>query len=291
MGKMKGNGYGLFTGKMGSVVGYYNKQFLIRSKPVTVSNPKTPAQVLQRNKFNYVLQQLKPLYANIPYKYGSYRGNNFNKLMQMYLKSPIGCLFGNPVKNHIVVSGYKPVNYSETVAMNNDKEGLNIFTSEYLEISETGNQISFKGAGTEPDTPCYFGMDYRLPEKIGAICLQCGSIDEINTFVLDNTATLSFNLINTPAEMTTVKTKGIQLSLEACGAGWKYYYKTEAQVLTNWGRSYKVDRAIFPYLDGYALRGGVVKGFAAIFYNKDQEIQGDTVAALINNCAGFTITA
>jgi hypothetical protein len=62
MGTIKHGIHGGFSGKVGKVVGAsWKGTEYIRSLPVRVSNPRTPAQLTQRQKFSVMMHFLKPL--------------------------------------------------------------------------------------------------------------------------------------------------------------------------------------------------------------------------------------
>ena len=60
MAKIQGSYLGVFSGRLGSAIGYmWNGRFCVRSRPAAVKNPRTEAQVLHREMFKYEVQQAK----------------------------------------------------------------------------------------------------------------------------------------------------------------------------------------------------------------------------------------
>ena len=88
MGKLKGNQFGVFTGKLGGVVGFYkDNQYLVRAYQPTVFNPKSSAQEMQRKVFKTVIKSLSPLWNDVTAKYGTYKGSAFSKMCKYGLST------------------------------------------------------------------------------------------------------------------------------------------------------------------------------------------------------------
>lgn len=92
MGIIKKGILGGFSGKVGSVVGASWKGIdYIRSLPTTVNNPRTPAQVTQRNKFSAVvnfLSKISPL-LKIGFRDYANRQTAFNAAMSYNLLNAV----------------------------------------------------------------------------------------------------------------------------------------------------------------------------------------------------------
>lgn len=92
MGKISQGILGGFSGKVGSVVGANWKGInYMRSKAVSVANPRTEGQVRQRTKFSVTLSFLQPLtdFLRVGYKMYAIKKTAFNAAMSYFINNAI----------------------------------------------------------------------------------------------------------------------------------------------------------------------------------------------------------
>lgn len=92
MGKISQGILGGFSGKVGSVVGANWKGInYMRSKAVSVSNPRTEGQVRQRTKFSVTLNFLQPItdFLRVGYKMYAIKKTAFNAAMSYFINNAI----------------------------------------------------------------------------------------------------------------------------------------------------------------------------------------------------------
>ena len=83
---------GGISGKVGTVIGYMrNGKACLRSAPITVKNPKTPAQLKQRAKFRLILGLLRPIteFLRIGFQNHASKMSAFNYAMSYNMKNAI----------------------------------------------------------------------------------------------------------------------------------------------------------------------------------------------------------
>jgi len=92
MGKIKQGILGGFSGKVGSVVGASWKGIsYMRGKAVSIKNPRTLLQLMQRSKFTLALSVLQPIteFIRIGFKRYAHRKSEFNAAMSYTVKRAI----------------------------------------------------------------------------------------------------------------------------------------------------------------------------------------------------------
>ena len=92
MGKISQGILGGLSGKVGNVIGGSWKGIdYIRIKPSSVTNPRTPGQVNQRNKFSATIEFLQPNkdFLNVGYKAFAIKKTAFNSAMSNVLSNAI----------------------------------------------------------------------------------------------------------------------------------------------------------------------------------------------------------
>ena len=92
MGKISQGILGGFSGKVGSVVGANWKGInYMRSKAVSVANPRTEGQVKQRTKFSVTLNFLQPItdFLRVGYKMYAIKKTAFNAAMSYFINNAI----------------------------------------------------------------------------------------------------------------------------------------------------------------------------------------------------------
>lgn len=92
MGKISQGILGGFSGKVGSVVGANWKGInYMRSKAVSVANPRTEGQVKQRTKFSVTLSFLQPItdFLRVGYKMYAIKKTAFNAAMSYFINNAI----------------------------------------------------------------------------------------------------------------------------------------------------------------------------------------------------------
>ena len=92
MGKISQGILGGFSGKVGSVVGANCKGInYMRSKAVSVANPRTEGQVKQRTKFSVTLNFLQPItdFLRVGYKMYAIKKTAFNAAMSYFINNAI----------------------------------------------------------------------------------------------------------------------------------------------------------------------------------------------------------
>jgi len=103
MGTIKQGILGGFSGKVGTVIGASWKGIdYMRSIPVSVLNPNTPAQVEHRAKFSAIVNFLKPLtvFLRVGFKSKNTTMSPFNAAMSYHLKNAITGTFPNYKIDH-----------------------------------------------------------------------------------------------------------------------------------------------------------------------------------------------
>lgn len=249
MGKLNQCGIGIFSGKVGNVVGArYKNQNIIRAYQPTVFNPKSTKQVIQRDKFATATALIKKAYnLNVKKEYGTTVTFLYQRWLQMVLNSAFNQAIKAPEDpdTRDIILPKMPKNFNQTIGLNYSEEGLNIFCRSQVTFSSVLTQdagaevrgalaLEFRGA-TSPIAPSpfirYFGCDYILPDTI-----LCFSV--IPTTAADSNVKLGLPLqmveseINTEfaqqTEATGVRTRGMQPSANLCGSGWRYIYKVTA---------------------------------------------------------------
>ena len=238
MGKLKGNQFGVFTGKLGGVVGFYkDNQYLVRAYQPTVFNPKSSAQEMQRKVFKKVVTSLSPTWNDVTAKYGTYKGSAFSKMSKYGLSTLFAKTLGAVTTDKgTLVKKWEPSIY-DLIAKGYDNNMLNIFNPKsmilknknsesaktYVLANLQGNiNMTNRGAG-------YFGMDYLLPENINMLYMQ-----DDGSFANYNGIGDGFSFQEQRLNPAGPKNLGFYQTAEQVGDGWKYVYKTSmAPFVTN----------------------------------------------------------
>lgn len=248
MGKLNQCGIGIFSGKVGNVVGArYKNQNIIRAYQPTVFNPKSTKQVIQRDKFATATALIKKAYnLNVKKEYGTTVTFLYQRWLQMVLDSAFNQAIKAPEdpSTRDIILPKMPKNFNQTIGLNYSEESLNIFCQSQVTFSSPLSQdagtavkgalaLEFIGAkspisGTPPAR--YFGCDYILPDTI--LCLSV-----IPTTAADGNVKLGLPLqmgaseiltdFATQTEATGVRVRGMQTSANLCGSGWNYIYKVQ----------------------------------------------------------------
>ena len=99
MGRIKKGVLNGYRGKIGNIVGYYDKgQYVLRTLPEKVRNPRTEAQMEQRLKVKTAMSFLHVFSGWLKTGYKEYAGNGrtgFNLAMSQVLKEGIGGTYPN----------------------------------------------------------------------------------------------------------------------------------------------------------------------------------------------------
>lgn len=229
MGKLKGNQFGVFTGKLGGVVGFYkDNQYLVRAYQPTVFNPKSSAQITQRKIFKEIITSLSPIWGNVTAKYGTYKGSAFSKMSKYALNT----LFAKTTGAIETDKGFVVKNWSNSmfdlIAKSYDNNGLNVFNPRYISLKNTGTEESpiikpynlLGDINTLSGGIGFFGCDYLLPEYIGVIIMN----NEGNFIQSPNDSGLGLQEQRLNPEGP--KNLGFYSNIDNVGSGWKYVYKT-----------------------------------------------------------------
>lgn len=228
MGKLKGNQFGVFTGKLGGVVGFYkDNQYLVRAYQPTVFNPKSSAQEMQRKVFKTVIKTLSPTWNDVTAKYGTYKGSAFSKMSKYGLNTLFAKTLGAVTTDQgTLVKKWQPSMY-DLIAKGYDNNLLNVFNSKSMSIINSrpdpnklyvlanlqGNvNLNNTGKG-------YFGMDYLLPDNINILCMK-----DTGDFVNHNTGANNIKFEQQRLTPAGPKNLGYYSSIDEVGEGWKYVY-------------------------------------------------------------------
>lgn len=230
MGKLKGNQFGVFTGKLGGVVGFYkDNQYLVRAYQPTVFNPKSSAQVMQRKVFKTVIKTLSPAWNDVTAKYGTYKGSAFSKMSKYGLSTLFAKTLGAITTDKgMLVKKWEPSMY-DLIAKGYDNNLLNVYNpksmkivNKYTEASPSYMLVNLQGnINMSNQGTGYFGMDYLLPETLNMLYMRNDGRFE-NTIGIDGDVHFQEQRIN-PAGP---KNLGFYQTVEQVGDGWKYVYKT-----------------------------------------------------------------
>lgn len=238
MGKLKGNQFGVFTGKLGGVVGFYkDNQYLVRAYQPTVFNPKSSAQEMQRKVFKTVVKTLSPTWNDVTAKYGTYKGSAFSKMCKYGLSTLFAKTLGAVTTDQGTLVKNWQSSLFDLIAKGYDNNMLNIFNSKSMVLKNKHSEgaITYVLANlqgninmTNPGVG-YFGIDYLLPDAINMLYMQAdGSFTNYNG--IGNSLSFQEQRLN-PAGP---KNLGFYQTAEQVGDGWKYVYKTSmAPFVTN----------------------------------------------------------
>ena len=229
MGKLKGNQFGVFTGKLGGVVGFYkDNQYLVRAYQPTVFNPKSSAQVMQRKVFKTVIKTLSPTWNDVTAKYGTYKGSAFSKMSKYGLSTLFAKTLGAVTTDKGILVKNWQSSLFDLIAKGYDNNLLNIFNPKSMILKNKHTEgakiyilANLQGNVTMA-TPGngYFGMDYLLPEKINMLYMKDdGSFTNYNG--IGDGIIFQEQRLN-PAGP---KNLGFYQTAEQVGDGWKYVYK------------------------------------------------------------------
>ena len=238
MGKLKGNQFGVFTGKLGGVVGFYkDNQYLVRAYQPTVFNPKSSAQVMQRKVFKTVIKTLSPTWNDVTAKYGTYKGSAFSKMSKYGLSTLFAKTLGAVTTDKGILVKNWQSSLFDLIAKGYDNNKLNIFNSKsmILKNKNSENATTYVLANLQGNINMtnqgngYFGMDYLLPEQINMLYMQ-----DDGSFTNYNGIGDGFSFQEQRLNPAGPKNLGFYQTAEQVGEGWKYVYKTSmAPFVTN----------------------------------------------------------
>lgn len=239
MAKLNQCGIGIFSGKVGNVVGArYKNQNILRAYQPVVTNPKSTKQVIARTKFSELTKLIAKAYnINVKKQYGTKYTFVYQRWIQMVATSIMYQAINAP-KNDVgdIIIKKFPSIISNSIGLNYDEEGLNIFSQSQVELQNDSIMqypyLQFKGAisplGTQEPFKRFFGCDYILPNKI--LCLSAVSLFDndhnfgnpiiIKESVIKNTFATQTNPIGT-------RNRGMYTSADLCGSNWKYIYEID----------------------------------------------------------------
>lgn len=139
MGRFKNGIQGLFTGKIGNLIGVeLNGQQFGRSLPRSSKKPPSPAQLSQRLKFGTVMNWLKPLspFINIGYHKGEDHATALNRALSYHLKEAL-----------LDTEAECQIDYPKVILSRGE-----LVTSWILEILPKQNNILYIRWGNPPET-------------------------------------------------------------------------------------------------------------------------------------------
>lgn len=254
MARVKAGVFGnAYSGKVGNTVfSTLNGEQIIRSYQPNVTNPRTPLQTAQRERFSLVVSGAKQIRASLGRFYGTKRIQNFGAITKTFLSSPMvkgylglqnkltgvanAVIFG---KNELKNTGNLVETYSPS-GLNILQGGVTIKLGGVQTLTE-GTQgrcdvLELKnGAWTSIDEnpgTLYFGCDYKLGSSIDFAFVLRRAEDTLVTTrpVLEIlSASEGYGLDTIQAVQQTspqgYRKRGFYTTADACGSGWNYVYK------------------------------------------------------------------
>lgn len=224
------------NGKIGNTVFSVNKgKTVARVYQPIVANPKTPQQQINREAFASAVSFASSWRVTFDRLYGTGFLPSFSALVQLMRNMPSMIQYKS--FDYYKIKPFK--NLFNTIGQNVDKDSIAAFDLQFSTMrdiaadSSSGLEMAFVfgywnseiDARANLDSDIFFGSDYAL-SGIDCVYLPNGAASGgLNYSKADVSSIMLTNVTGDFESGNGERVKGFQKTLDACGTGWRYYYK------------------------------------------------------------------